>query len=194
MKKKIGMFLIIIFSLTVFTYAADRETVLSNSHKYLSNANHRLPANESEIITKQVLDESNKYGIDYRLVLALIRVESSFRTHAVSNSDCVGLMQIRPETGKHIAADMGIRWEGRKSLHKPDKNIELGVFHLSTLLRSFSLHHALDAYNRGAASKRLNAHGKYVRLVTKEYKKALVLLPELDQDEDACPVVESSSP
>ena len=121
-------------------------------------------------------------GLDYRLVLALMRVESSFRTHAVSDSDCVGLMQIRPETGKHIAADMGIRWEGRSVLHKQEKNIQLGVFHLSTLLRDFSLPHALEAYNRGVAVKPKNAHGKYVKAVMKEYKKALSLLH--DQDED----------
>ena len=56
----------------------------------------------------EILEYSSKNKIDPFLVAAVIKNESGFDTEAVSHAGAVGLMQIMPETGEWIAAQMGL--------------------------------------------------------------------------------------
>jgi len=90
----------------------------------------------------QILDASKRYGLDHRLVKALIKVESRFDNEAVSPKGAMGLMQLMPETAK----TMGV-------IHPldPKENIEGGARYLRHLLKQFNddLMLALAAYNAG---------------------------------------------
>jgi len=89
--------------------------------------------------------------LDPGLLLAVIRVESTFQPHAVSDRGALGLMQILPVTGAELAAELGRRWDGSHALLEPDLNIDLGARYLRKLLDRFEGDQsaALQAYFLG---------------------------------------------
>lgn len=92
-------------------------------------------------IERLVKRYSSHYGIDYRLAMAVIEVESSYRADAVSRAGAEGLMQIMPETQR----DLGVTRP-----FDPEQNIEGGIRYLSMQLERFkSVKLALAAYNAG---------------------------------------------
>jgi len=109
-----------------------------------------LPRAEQRKLAWLILRESRKYGHDYRLTLAIIKTESSFRSRCTSSKGAKGLMQIRPYVGQAIARDIDIRWEGDETLFNPHLNVKMGLHYLSRLLLRFGdLKVTLTAYNRG---------------------------------------------
>lgn len=89
-------------------------------------------------------------GLNPYLVAALIRTESRFRPDAVSGQGARGLMQIMPETGQWIAAQMGVAFDPAR-LEDPDYNIQLGCWYLAHLRKEYGGDTvlALAAYNAG---------------------------------------------
>ena len=109
-----------------------------------------LPQAENKKLAWVIERESRTYGQDYRLILAIIKTESSFKYKARSRKGAKGLMQIKPYVGKAIAKDIDIRWEGDQTLFNPHVNVKMGLHYLSRLLLRFGdLKVALTAYNRG---------------------------------------------
>ena len=102
-----------------------------------------------------VYTQSKKYGYDPLLLLAVIKVESTFRKNVVSNKGAMGLMQMKPSTGSDLARRSGIGWEGKYSLFDPHYNVELGSLYLLELVHKFGdLKKALIAYNLGETETR----------------------------------------
>jgi hypothetical protein len=107
-------------------------------------------------MSEVVLSESSKHRLDPLLVLALIQTESNFHQTAVSPVGARGLMQIMPETGKHLA-DAWHRERGLspaifqpETLDDPLHNIRLGTYYLQGLRKQFqNIRLALTAYNLG---------------------------------------------
>jgi len=102
-------------------------------------------------LSEVIVVESRRYKIEPALILALIETESAYYNGARSRVGARGLMQVRPTTGKYIAEELELEWEGIKTLHDPYKNVQLGVFYLAELLDRFGgdTDKALAAYNRG---------------------------------------------
>jgi soluble lytic murein transglycosylase len=137
-----------------------------------------LPAVEQRKLAWLILQESRKYGHDYRLTLAIIKTESSFKYRAISPKGAKGLMQIRPHVGQAMARDIDIGWEGDETLFNPHLNVKIGLYYLSRLLRRFGdLKVALTAYNCGPSfvRKRLKTRRKlplrYSSKVLKAYRE-----------------------
>jgi hypothetical protein len=84
-----------------------------------------------------------EYQMDWKLVAALIKVESNFNPNAVSPKGAQGLMQLMPSTQKD---------EGVTNPFVPEENIRAGVRYLKKLLDVFQgdLSLTLAAYNAGA--------------------------------------------
>ena len=126
-----------------------------------------------------IIHESKKYGYDPLLLTAVIITESSFNNWARSNRGAHGLMQIRPATGRELAAEVHVQWQGTPSLYDPETNITLGAYYLNKLfLRFGDLGLALEAYNHGPS--RLKGYLKkgyrpkrYSRQVFKKYSSLL---------------------
>lgn len=93
---------------------------------------------------------SNAQGIPPFLLLALVRQESAFQVDARSPVGALGLTQIMPETGRTIAASLGIPWQ-LQLLTNPESSIELGSKYLADTLRRYKGEFvpAVSAYNAG---------------------------------------------
>lgn len=85
---------------------------------------------------------SRKYRLDWRLVSAVMQVESNFNPTALSPKGAQGLMQLMPETSRLYRV---------RNPYDPKQNVEAGVKHLRMLLKRFDgdLKLALAAYNSG---------------------------------------------
>jgi soluble lytic murein transglycosylase-like protein len=119
---------------------------------------HRPDVAESEIwrLSEVIHEESAKRRLDPLLVLAVIRVESGFRSAAVSPVGARGIMQIMPDTGKFLAETLAGEYGFRPAAFKPESlddpvlNLRLGIYYLHDLQKQFrQLDVALTAYNFG---------------------------------------------
>ena len=138
-----------------------------------------LKASHIDDLPELIIHESKKYGYDPLLLTAVIITESSFNNWARSNRGAHGLMQIRLATGRELAAEVRVQWQGTPSLYDPETNITLGAYYLNKLfLRFGDLGLALEAYNHGPS--RLKGYLKkgyrpkrYSRQVFKKYSSLL---------------------
>jgi len=103
----------------------------------------RVPEHQLNRYAVEIRQAAERYGVEARLVEAVIGVESGFNPWAVSRKGAQGLMQLMPQT----AASLGVR-----NLFNPGQNIEGGVRYLRYLLDRYprNLPLALAAYNAGA--------------------------------------------
>jgi len=114
---------------------------------------------------------AEKYGVDAKLITAVIQVESNFNPRLVSKKGAVGLMQLMPRT----ARELGIR-----NSYNPRENVFGGARYLKMMLNRFDndLKLALSAYNAGPGA--VEKHRgippyretqDYVRKVLENYEK-----------------------
>jgi len=90
---------------------------------------------------------AERYGVDTRLIEAIVQTESAGNPMAVSPKGARGLMQLMPER----AALLGVR-----DSFNPSQNVDGGVRHMRDLLQGFGgdVTLALAAYNAGEAAVR----------------------------------------
>lgn len=110
-----------------------------------------LGASEEFKLAQVIMGESMAYEFDPVLVLAIIKTESTFYNWSKSFNGAVGLMQIKPDTGKELAKQMELEWNGERTLLDPYLNVKMGVKYFSRLNRMFDndTNAALAAYNVG---------------------------------------------
>ncbi|WP_061222548.1 lytic transglycosylase domain-containing protein [Leptospira weilii] len=120
-------------------------------------------------LTEIIRKESEKNHLDPALVQSVIKVESGFKTDAISPKGAIGLMQLMPSTANLLGVD---------DPSDPAENVAGGTKFLSDLLSKYkNLDHALAAYNAGP--KAVDHYGgippyketrKYVEKVKKFYR------------------------
>jgi hypothetical protein len=103
-----------------------------------------------------VTTASRRYGLDPRLVGALVHVESTYQPQARSPKGALGLMQIMPATGQRYGVD------APRDLLDPATNIDVGTRYLHDLHRMFdgNVELVLAAYNAGEGA--VKRHGNRI--------------------------------
>lgn len=95
---------------------------------------------------------SAEFGVDRKIIYAVINTESGFKRGAVSRVGAVGLMQVMPQTANWIALELD---EDNFDLTDPQTNIRFGTFYLSYFLEKYGdLSTALACYNAGETISR----------------------------------------
>ncbi len=114
---------------------------------------------------------SQKYGVDSRLINAVVKQESGFQPDVVSKAGAQGLMQLMPATAKSL---------GVKNAFDPAENLDGGVRYLKGLMTEFNnnMPMALAAYNAGPNAVKKYGHippyketQNYVRNILANYLK-----------------------
>lgn len=93
-------------------------------------------------IDRYIMESATKYGVDPKLVYAVMHQESGFKRNAVSHKGASGYMQLMPGTARRF---------GVTDIFDPRQNIDAGTKYLRLLLDLFkgNVELALAGYNAG---------------------------------------------
>ena len=89
--------------------------------------------------------------VEPALAYSIARQESAFNPRAISSANALGLMQVTPAAGKHIAKRNGIAFDQKRLLNDPAYNVQLGAAELGDALESYRGSYILTfvGYNAG---------------------------------------------
>lgn len=118
-------------------------------YSWIKMHNPHYSSDKIQKLTDSIISCSQKYGLDPRLVISLLTVESAMDTGAVSHSGAMGLGQLMPLTAK----DLGV--EPRDSA----ENIKGACSYLSSMMKNNAnspdkVALALASYNAGPGNVR----------------------------------------
>jgi len=108
----------------------------------LQRLNSTLTEQERRRIAAAVIKYSAKYGLDARLVTAVMRVESTARPWVRSPMGAVGLMQVMP----HMASPLAVAG----NLTTIESNVEAGCLILADNIRRLGEEDGISAYFWGS--------------------------------------------
>ena len=116
--------------------------------------NRRLSVGESQKIASLILDYSNRYDLDARLVMAVIACESNFNANAVSPVGAMGLGQLMPGTAAGLG--VGNAWDASANLEGSTRLLKSHINDMSAGGRPTkeAIKLALACYNAGAGAVR----------------------------------------
>jgi soluble lytic murein transglycosylase len=106
---------------------------------------------------KLILEAGTTYGVDPRLIAAVIWVESRFRVDRVGQAGEIGLMQVTPAAAQEWATEEGKALFTVLDLFEPAVNIRAGTWYLGRALQRWGdrpdpLPFALAEYNAGRSN------------------------------------------
>ena len=141
-----GMFKLVVATLAVVAAIVGLLLVLAPGIFDRAINEVTLPLRHEDIIRQQAREKD----VDAALIAGVIYTESRFRDQ-VSHADARGLMQITPDTARHIESRSGGTQFELEDLSDPDLNIRYGTFYLRELLELYGGNEvaALAAYNAG---------------------------------------------
>lgn len=146
---------------------------------YLRRHHTGLSRLEEVMLAGGILRAAEESRTDYRLILAVIKVESRFSNWATSPKGALGLMQVMPATGRIMARELELPWAGGASLFDPVTNVQIGTSYFAKLRSRYGdVGTALMAYNRGPGALEAQAvidpsSDEYVSRVMGTYHRLL---------------------
>lgn len=132
-----------------------------------------------------IASAAKAYGIDQKLITAIIQVESGFNPQAVSPSNAIGLMQLKAST----AGCDAYRFKGKSgcpddnALRDPATNIDLGAAYIGALQHQ-QLNWIEDPVTRRYATEAAyaNGAGALLRTFSSNRQKAISMINSLSPE------------
>lgn len=144
----------------------EKQKFFINAYNLISSINKKLSEDEKIYIARCVWDVSRELKMDPYINIAVIRVESGFRSAVVGKHSEVGLFQIKPSTAKELLPITFSKKKIKRLLKNPFFNINLGATHLNNMIHRFkSTIIGIQAYNCGEG----NVKKKTIPTSTKDY-------------------------
>nr|WP_082267261.1 membrane-bound lytic murein transglycosylase EmtA [Erwinia billingiae] len=129
---------------------------------------------------------ANNYGVDPKLVDAIISVESGGNPTVVSKSNAIGLMQIKASTaGREVYRVQGRRGQpSSKELRDPVRNIDIGTAYLK-ILQDQSLAGIRDPKTLRYATivSYANGAGALLRTFSRDRDQAIAMINSMSPEE-----------
>ncbi len=131
-------------------------------------------------------DAASHYGVDERLISAIISVESGGNPAAISRSNAIGLMQIKASTaGREVYRAQGKRGQpSSKELRDPARNIDIGVAYIR-ILQSQQLAGIRnpDTLRYATIVSYANGAGALLRTFSSDRDRAIAMINAMTPDE-----------
>jgi soluble lytic murein transglycosylase-like protein len=149
----------------------------------VSRCRRTLPEADRWEIARVVYEQSGQYGYDPLFIIAMMEIESTCSPVARGPQGAIGLIQLRPETARAVAREIGLTWRGTQMLTRPSVNVLLGLRYLWKLERQFKDPYvAVAAYNLGPTrvqqmSRARARDARYVRKIMARYEDILAAAP-----------------
>lgn len=148
--KIIDWFVLIVFFLLITGLTNAPRLLIDNIQSSRIDPSHHYPqivqginSFQGEIGEEQfhlIKKYSDGFGVDIKLIMAIIKQESRFNKNAISERGAVGLMQLMPPTLNEISVYLK-----RHNVDSLEENIRNGIYYFSKLFNLFS---DLDVHNR----------------------------------------------
>jgi soluble lytic murein transglycosylase len=89
--------------------------------------------------------------VDRSVIFSIVRQESAFDQNDISTARAMGLMQVTPEAGRHVASRFAVRYNEKRLRQDAVYNTQMGAAELGELLEIYrgSYILAFAAYNAG---------------------------------------------
>ena len=131
-------------------------------------------------------DAASHYGVDEKLISAIISVESGGNPGVVSRSNAVGLMQIKASTaGREVYRTLGRRGQpSNAELRDPAKNIDIGTAYIR-ILQNSALSGIRDPLTLRYATivSYANGAGALLRTFSRDRDRAIAMINAMSPDE-----------
>jgi soluble lytic murein transglycosylase-like protein len=111
--------------------------------------NPSLDPHSAVMLAQTTITEADAQGLDARLLVALIAVESSWRGNAVSSAGARGLGQLMPATAAALTVDPD---DPQANIHGVAMHLRALLTHYAMLDRDERYADALAAYNAGSGA------------------------------------------
>lgn len=148
-----------------------------------SKPQHSRPGAHS--YSDEIADAAKEYGVETKLITAIIQVESGFNPQAVSRSNAIGLMQLKASG----AGCDAYRYKGKRGcpdeedLLDPETNIDLGAAYISSLQHQ-QLNWIENPVTRRYATEAAyaNGAGALLRTFSSDRQKAIQMINSLSPE------------
>lgn len=112
---------------------------------FIRSYNRRLSQDQAAFIAQSIMQMSDKYKVNYKIITAMVAIESGFRADARSPSGALGLGQLMPATARGLNVN---------NPYDPFENLNATVKLFRTHLEKYQgdINFALAAYKMGAGT------------------------------------------
>ncbi|MCX8955824.1 membrane-bound lytic murein transglycosylase EmtA [Erwinia psidii] len=160
-----------------------KQTIIQQQQTPLTKAPPEKVAQAWSLFTE---DAAHNYGVDQKLIDAIISVESGGNPTVVSKSNAIGLMQIKASTaGREVYRATGRRGQPSSSeLRDPVKNIDIGTAYLKILQdRSLAGIRNPETLRYATIVSYANGAGALLRTFSSDRDRAIAMINAMSPDE-----------